>query len=163
MTRITEQDDLEGAELMRARDRVLRDFTAAWDARDIERLMRHMTEDCVYLASVGPGLPEPYPLALTGLRRFTLVVRRHPSFGCIVALRSSRRLLSQGASPPAKGAEGCIKPRYQIIASHELQPCTRAHEDAARLPISTLIAYKRFGVLVCHIQSATFLLRSGIR
>ena len=115
------------------------------------------------LASVGPGLPEPYPLALTGLRRFTLVVRRHPSFGCIVALRSSRRLLSQGASPPAKGAEGCIKPRYQIIASHELQPCTRAHEDAARLPISTLIAYKRFGVLVCHIQSATFLLRSGIR
>jgi ketosteroid isomerase-like protein len=54
MTRITEQDDLEGAELMRARDRVLRDFTAAWDARDIERLMRHMTEDCVYLASVGP-------------------------------------------------------------------------------------------------------------
>jgi ketosteroid isomerase-like protein len=32
----------------------LSDFAAAWDARDVDRLMQHMTEDCVYLASVGP-------------------------------------------------------------------------------------------------------------
>ena len=52
--RAVEKDAVEGTALLRVREQTLRDFAAAWDARDVDRLMQHMTEDCVYLASVGP-------------------------------------------------------------------------------------------------------------
>ena len=54
MTNTTEKNAVEGTTLLRVRERTLRDFTAAWDSRDIDRLMLYMTEDCVYVASVGP-------------------------------------------------------------------------------------------------------------
>jgi ketosteroid isomerase-like protein len=34
--------------------RLLKQFGEAWDAKDIDRLMSMMTDDCVYCASVGP-------------------------------------------------------------------------------------------------------------
>jgi ketosteroid isomerase-like protein len=52
--RAVERDAVEGTALLRLREQTLSDFAAAWDARDVDRLMQHMTEDCVYLASVGP-------------------------------------------------------------------------------------------------------------
>jgi ketosteroid isomerase-like protein len=34
----------------------LRDYTQAWNERDVDRIMDGMTEDCVFHASVGPEL-----------------------------------------------------------------------------------------------------------
>ena len=33
---------------------VLRSFGAAWDVKDLDKLMSFVTEDCVYSASIGP-------------------------------------------------------------------------------------------------------------
>lgn len=52
--RAVENDAVEGTALLRVREQTLRDFAAAWDARDVDGLMQLMTKDCVYLASVGP-------------------------------------------------------------------------------------------------------------
>ena len=52
--RAVEKDAVEGTALLRVREQTLRDFAAAWGARDVDRLMQHMTEHCVYLASVCP-------------------------------------------------------------------------------------------------------------
>jgi ketosteroid isomerase-like protein len=60
MTNITEKNAVEGTTLLRVRERTLHDFTAAWDSRDIDRLMQYMTEDCVYVASVGPESGRTY-------------------------------------------------------------------------------------------------------
>lgn len=34
--------------------RLLEDFAAAWGAKDIDAVMRLMTQDCIYKATVGP-------------------------------------------------------------------------------------------------------------
>lgn len=39
---------------VRPTEAVLGSFMAAWNAHDVDRLMDHMTEDCVFLASAGP-------------------------------------------------------------------------------------------------------------
>ena len=52
--RAVKKNAVEGTALLQLREQTLRDFAAAWDARDVDRLMQHMTEDCIYLASVGP-------------------------------------------------------------------------------------------------------------
>jgi ketosteroid isomerase-like protein len=51
---VVHEDGIQRTELLQLRKQTLRDFAAAWDARDVDHLMRLMTDDCVYLASVGP-------------------------------------------------------------------------------------------------------------
>ena len=48
------QRNARGPALAALRKGVLQSFGAAWDAKDLDKLMSFVTEDCVYSASIGP-------------------------------------------------------------------------------------------------------------
>ena len=41
-------------------DDIIREVSAAWGRADLPAIMRYIAEDCVYLASVGPGPGETF-------------------------------------------------------------------------------------------------------